>query len=59
MSNEAQTQPAADDPLPWLLTLEMARQRGDFEKAAVAKRELAKLGVKVTYSPAKAVKNGR
>jgi hypothetical protein len=38
-----------DDPLPWLLTLEIARQRGDFIKAATAQRELERLGVRVTY----------
>jgi hypothetical protein len=46
----------SNDPLPWLLTLEMSRQRGDFEKAAEAKKELAKLGVHVTYSSPKDTK---
>jgi hypothetical protein len=42
--------PAADDPLLWLLTLEMARQRGDFQKAAAAQKELSRLGVRVSYA---------
>jgi hypothetical protein len=48
---EEKIQPAAEDPLPWLLTLEMARQRGDFTKANAAKKELSRLGIKVTYTP--------
>jgi hypothetical protein len=40
-----------NDPLAWLLTLEMARQHGDFERAAEAKMQLARLGIKVIYSP--------
>jgi len=38
-----------DDPLVWLLLLERGRRTGDFELAARAKRELARLGVFVTY----------
>jgi len=33
----------------WFLELEVARERHDFEKAAVAKRELQRLGVEVRY----------
>lgn len=38
-----------DDPAVWMLLLERGRQTGDFELAARAKRELARLGVYVTY----------
>ena len=38
-----------EDPLIWLLLLERGRQTGDFELAARAKRELKRLGVRVTY----------
>ena len=38
-----------DDPAVWLLLLERGRQTGDFALAAQAKRELARLGVHVTY----------
>jgi hypothetical protein len=61
MKNPTDNTPRPDDPLPWLLTLEMARQRGDFAQADAAKRELERLGVRVTYTPAKrkAVRNAR
>lgn len=39
-----------DDPLTWMLLLERGRQTGDFQLAARAKRELERLGVRVTYS---------
>lgn len=38
-----------DDPIVWLLLLERGRQAGDFELAARAKRELERLGIRVTY----------
>lgn len=38
-----------DDPLVWMLLLERGRRTGDFELAAQAKRELDRLGIKVTY----------
>jgi hypothetical protein len=38
-----------DDPLVWLLLLERGRRTGDFELAARAKWELARLGVRVAY----------
>jgi hypothetical protein len=38
-----------DDPLVWLLLLERGRQSGDFDLAAKAKRELARLGVRVSF----------
>lgn len=39
-----------DDPVVWLLLLERGRQTGDFDLAARAKRELERLGIRVTYS---------
>jgi len=48
----ANTKPT-DDPLAWMLTMEMARQRGDFPAAQAAKRELDRLGVRVTYRAAR------
>ena len=45
--------PVADhddnDPLVWLLLLERGRRTGDFELAARARRELARLGIRVSY----------
>ena len=40
-----------DDPLVWMLTMEFARQRGDFARAEAAKRQLERLGVRVIYRP--------
>jgi hypothetical protein len=39
----------SDDPVVWLLLLERGRRTGDFELAARAKRELERLGIRVTY----------
>lgn len=38
-----------DEPMYWFATLEIARERGDFEQAAEAKRELKRLGVIVAF----------
>ncbi len=38
-----------DDPVVWLLLLERGRRTGDFELAARAKRELARLGIRLIY----------
>jgi hypothetical protein len=38
-----------DLPSYWFLLLEDARLTGDFERAAQAKRQLARLGVHVSY----------
>ncbi|HEY1687188.1 MAG TPA: hypothetical protein VGG19_20680 [Tepidisphaeraceae bacterium] len=38
-----------DSPTAWFVVLEAARVRGDFEKAATAQKELARLGVKVRF----------
>ena len=51
---------AEDSPVAWFAVLDRARQTSDFELASKAKRELERLGVKVTYSPArKAVRHAR
>lgn len=38
-----------NEPMYWFGILEIARERNDFEHAAEAKRQLERLGVKVTY----------
>jgi hypothetical protein len=38
-----------DTPTYWFAILEMARKRGDAETATQAERELARLGVDVTF----------
>jgi hypothetical protein len=38
-----------DEPTYWFAILEIARERGDFERAADAKRQLKRLGVSVSY----------
>jgi hypothetical protein len=38
-----------DRPIYWLVLLEQARERRDPRAAAQARRELARLGVRVTY----------
>ena len=40
------------NPTFWFAVLEIARERGDFERAAEAKRELKRLGVSIVYEPA-------
>ena len=57
---ETKTQPQLSaDAVAWFAVLENARCHADFERAAQAKRELERLGVKVIYSPAKkAVRRG-
>ena len=37
------------EPTYWFAVLEIARERGDFEKAAHAKSQLGRLGVNVIY----------
>lgn len=37
------------EPTYWFAILEIARERGDFDQAAKAKRELQRLGVHVSY----------
>lgn len=38
-----------DEPTYWFALLEIAREHGNFEQAAEAKRELVRLGVRVSY----------
>jgi hypothetical protein len=38
-----------DDPVIWLPLLERGRRTGDFELAARAQQELARLGIRVRY----------
>lgn len=38
-----------DQPVYWFAVLEIARERGDFDRAAEAKRQLQRLGVCVSY----------
>jgi len=38
-----------DEPTYWFAIMEIARERGDFERAAQAKSELARLGIRVSY----------
>lgn len=50
---------AEDSPTAWFVALETARRANDFEAAAAARRELERLGVKVTYTVSrKAVSHG-
>ncbi|HKI30275.1 MAG TPA: hypothetical protein VKA46_00185 [Gemmataceae bacterium] len=41
---------AADHPVYWFVVMEDAKDRGDFETAARAKRELERLGVFIRYT---------
>lgn len=41
-----------DEPAAWFVELEIARKRGDVERATRALRELHRLGVSVEYAPA-------
>jgi hypothetical protein len=38
-----------DEPTYWFAILEIAREKGQFEQAAEAQRQLERLGVKVSY----------
>jgi hypothetical protein len=39
----------ADSPVYWFVLMELSRGKGEFKMAAHAKRELARLGIRVTY----------
>jgi hypothetical protein len=39
------------------MILEVARNRGDFDSAAEAKRELERLGIRITFKPRREVTN--
>jgi hypothetical protein len=49
MSQQEKDRPPEDSPVAWFAMLERARQTDDFEQATLARRELERLGVKVTY----------
>lgn len=59
MAESATENPPTDTPMYWFAKLEFAVEEGDFEAAAAAQRELARLGVLVRYcrSEPKAVTN--
>jgi hypothetical protein len=53
-ASETNRRPTLDDAVSesavyWFTLMEMAKERGDFERAAEAKRQLKRLGVTVTY----------
>lgn len=45
--------PERNEPVYWFVLLEKAVNRGDFDAAAHAKRELERLGVSIAYRKAK------
>jgi hypothetical protein len=47
--HDTDTRDHRDEPTYWFAVLEIARERGDFERAAEAKRQLRRLGVYVSY----------
>ena len=47
-----------DSPAAWFAVLERARQTNDFELAVRARRELERLGVKVTYRSIRVQQSG-
>ena len=49
----------ADIPAYWFSIMEMAKESGDFELAARAKRELERLGVHITYRRPRPPKEAR
>ncbi len=48
-----------DSPIYWFVVLEAARTRGDFDTAATAKRELDRLGIRLSYRTARRKDNHR
>lgn len=48
MSN-SQDRSYRDQPVYWFAILDSARERNDFSQAAEAKKQLERLGVRVTY----------
>ncbi len=50
--------PPEESPVAWFVMLERARMDGDFERAAHAQRELARLGVMVRYRTRRAPAKG-
>ena len=50
--------PATELPVYWFLILERAAERGDFEAAAQAQKELERLGVTVRFVQRRATRQG-
>ena len=50
--------PVEEMPSYWFCVMESAKERGDFEQAAQAKRELQRLGVRVIYEHPRPSKKG-
>lgn len=48
-NSEQSTRDHRNEPTYWFAVLEIARERGDFHRAAVAKQELERLGVRISY----------
>jgi hypothetical protein len=48
-----------DIPTYWFALLEQARERGNYEAAARAQRELGRLGVRVKFNTRRPVQEGR
>jgi hypothetical protein len=48
-ANPPATPPVTEHPVFWFCLLDEALEEGNLEKAAQAQRELARLGVHVTY----------
>jgi hypothetical protein len=47
---DADTSDVCDEPTAWFVELEIARKRGDVERATHALRQLHRLGVSVEYA---------
>jgi len=50
-TNPTPTRDYRKEPTYWFAVMEIARERGNFERAAEAKRALQQLGVNVSYQP--------
>lgn len=51
MAEKQKTVDYENSPTAWFVTMETARQRGDFARAAEAQKQLKRLGVEVRYRP--------
>ena len=58
MSATTDTIDHRDAPTYWFVVLEIARERGHFERAAEAQRQLRRLGVRVSYERRAAARKG-
>ena len=57
--SEAATGDHREQPTYWFAILEIAREKGDFEQAAEAQRQLKRLGVHVRYKPPRIAEVGQ